>query len=93
MSPTVGGSLTKGAASQAVGQKIVGLQVKDVPVRDKTITIRHDIPIPSGPTQNGVSGDPIVSAGDRRHRLNSKYMKSRLTAQTIKSTNIFGSEI
>ena len=72
---------------------MLGLQVKDVPVKDKTITIRHDIPIPSGPTQNGASGDPIVSAADRRHRLNSKYLKSRLTAQTIKSTNILRSEI
>ena len=37
-------------------QKIVRLLVKDVLVGEDTITIRHSIPIPSGPSQNGGSG-------------------------------------
>src|SRR5258708_7300785 len=36
-------------------QRIVRLQVKDVLVGEDTITIRHSIPIPSGPPQNGGS--------------------------------------
>jgi site-specific DNA recombinase len=36
-------------------QRIVRLLVKDVLVGDNTITIRHSIPIPSGPPQNGGS--------------------------------------
>jgi site-specific DNA recombinase len=39
-------------------QKIVRLLVKDVLVGEDTITIRHSIPIPSGPPQNGGSDDP-----------------------------------
>jgi site-specific DNA recombinase len=34
-------------------QRIVRLVVKDVLVGDDTITIRHSIPVPSGPQQNG----------------------------------------
>ena len=37
-------------------QKIVRLLVKDVLVGEDTITIRHSIPIPSGPPQNEGSG-------------------------------------
>lgn len=37
-------------------QKIVRLLVKDVLVGEDTITIRHSIPIPSGPSQNEGSG-------------------------------------
>jgi site-specific DNA recombinase len=37
-------------------QKIVRLLVKDVLVGEDTITIRHSIPIPSGPSQNDGSG-------------------------------------
>ena len=36
-------------------QKVVRLLVKDVLVGEDTITIRHSIPIPSGPPQNGGS--------------------------------------
>jgi len=36
-------------------QRIVRLLVKDVLVGEDTITIRHSIPIPSGPSQNGGS--------------------------------------
>src|SRR5882762_6344697 len=36
-------------------QRIVRLVVKDVLVGDNTITIRHSIPVPSGPPQNGGS--------------------------------------
>src|SRR2546428_13116683 len=36
-------------------QRIVRLVVKDVLLGDDTITIRHSIPIPSGPPQNGGS--------------------------------------
>ena len=36
-------------------QKIVRLLVKDVLVGEDIITIRHSIPIPSGPPQNGGS--------------------------------------
>jgi len=36
-------------------QRIVRLLVKDVLVGEDTITIRHSIPIPSGPPQNGGS--------------------------------------
>jgi site-specific DNA recombinase len=39
-------------------QRIVRLLVKDVLVGGDTITIRHSIPIPSGPTQNGGSEAP-----------------------------------
>ena len=38
-------------------QRIVRLLVKEVLVGEDTITIRHSIPIPSGPPQNGGSGD------------------------------------
>ena len=37
-------------------QKIVRLLVKDVLVGEDTITIRHSVPIPLGPSQNGGSG-------------------------------------
>src|SRR3954453_22130956 len=37
-------------------QKIVRLLVKDILVGEDTITIRHSIPIPSGPSQNEESG-------------------------------------
>jgi site-specific DNA recombinase len=40
-------------------QRIVRLLVKDVLVGEDTITIRHSIPIPSGPLQNGGS-EPSV---------------------------------
>jgi site-specific DNA recombinase len=36
-------------------QKVVRLLVKDVLVGEDAITIRHSIPIPSGPLQNGES--------------------------------------
>ena len=36
-------------------QRIVRLLVKEVLVGEDTITIRHSIPIPSGPSQNGGS--------------------------------------
>ena len=36
-------------------QRIVRLVVKDILVGDSTITIRHSIPVPSGPPQNGGS--------------------------------------
>src|SRR5438067_3363210 len=39
-------------------QRIVRLLVKDVLVGDDTITIRHSIPISSGPPQNGGSESP-----------------------------------
>jgi len=39
-------------------QRIVRLLVKDVLLGEDTITIRHSIPIPSGPPQNGVSESP-----------------------------------
>lgn len=39
-------------------QKIVRLLVKEVLVGEDTITIRHSIPIPSGPPQNGESETP-----------------------------------
>jgi len=41
-------------------QRIVRLLVKDVLVGEDTITIRHSIPIPSGPPKNG---DPEASDG------------------------------
>jgi site-specific DNA recombinase len=36
-------------------QRIVRLLVREVLVGEDTITIRHSIPIPSGPSQNGGS--------------------------------------
>src|ERR1700741_3567537 len=39
-------------------QRIVRLLVKDVLVGEDTITIRHSIPIPSGPPPNGGSQSP-----------------------------------
>ncbi len=45
-------------------QRIVRLVVKDVLVGDDTITIRHSIPIPSGPPQNEGS----QPEGTRFHR-------------------------
>jgi site-specific DNA recombinase len=39
-------------------QRIVRLLVKDVLVGDDTITIRHSIPVPSGPPQNGGAQSP-----------------------------------
>src|SRR5881397_2040371 len=39
-------------------QRIVRLLVKDVLLGEDTITIRHSIPIPSGPSQNEESGSP-----------------------------------
>src|ERR1700752_2810549 len=46
-------------------QKIVRLLVKDVLVGEDTITIRHSIPIPSGPSRNDGSG----SSGGRNYLL------------------------
>jgi site-specific DNA recombinase len=46
-------------------QRIVRLVVKDVLVGDNTITIRHSIPIPSGPPQNAGSHSP----GDQNYLL------------------------
>src|SRR5208282_2417204 len=34
-------------------QRVVRLVVKEVLIGDETITIRHSIPVPSGPPQNG----------------------------------------
>src|ERR1700722_11187694 len=54
-------------------QKIVRLLVKDVLVGEDTITIRHSIPIPSGPPQNGGSKDSsgrnylLCTRGDLAH--------------------------
>ncbi|MGA8618159.1 MAG: hypothetical protein WB660_06505 [Candidatus Sulfotelmatobacter sp.] len=45
-------------------QRIVRLLVKEVLVGEDTITIRHSIPIPSAPPQNGGSESP-----DRRNYL------------------------
>jgi len=39
-------------------QKILRLLVKEILVGEDTITIRHRIPIPSGPPQNGGSRSP-----------------------------------
>jgi site-specific DNA recombinase len=46
-------------------QRIVRFLVKDVLMGDDTITIRHSIPIPSGPSQNGGSQSP----GDQSYLL------------------------
>src|ERR1700741_530900 len=46
-------------------QKIVRLLVKDVLIGEDTITIRHSIPIPSGPSRNDGSG----SSGGRNYLL------------------------
>src|SRR5947199_10458891 len=42
-------------------QKIVRLLVKDILVGEDTITIRHSIPIPSGPAQHEGSGSSQAS--------------------------------
>ena len=48
-------------------QRIVRLVVKDVLVGDNTITIRHSIPVPSGPPQNG--GSPPSRPDDQSYLL------------------------
>src|SRR3989440_2026732 len=48
-------------------QRIVRLVVKDVLVGDNTITIRHSIPVPSGPPQNG--GSPPSPPDDQSYPL------------------------
>ena len=43
------------SAAETLSERIVRLLVKEVLVGEDTITIRHSIPIPSGPPQNGGS--------------------------------------
>ncbi|HWO40025.1 MAG TPA: recombinase family protein [Candidatus Acidoferrum sp.] len=57
-------------------QRIVRLLVKDVLVGEDTITIRHSIPIPSGPSQNG---------GSQPENPNYLLCKGRAFASAIES--------
>ena len=53
-------------------QRIVRLVVKEVMIGDDTITIRHSIPVPSGPAQNGgppVPGRPQNPPGGQSYLL------------------------
>jgi site-specific DNA recombinase len=58
-------------------QRIVRLLVKDVLVGYDTLTIRHSIPIPSGPPQNGGSqpegGNYLLCKGSERTSLRSSF--------------------
>ena len=58
-------------------QRIVRLLVKDVLVGEDTITIRHSIPIPSGPSQNGGSEPEgpnyLLCKGRERSPLRSSF--------------------
>ena len=64
-------------------QRIVRLLVKEVLVGEDTITIRHSIPIPSGPPQNGGSesadGQNYLLCKGRAHSaLRNSFLSSRL---------------
>jgi site-specific DNA recombinase len=53
-------------------QRIVRLVVKEVLIGDETITIRHSIPVPSGPPQNGgppAQGQPQKPPGGQSYLL------------------------
>ncbi len=63
-------------------QKIVRLLVKDVLVGEDTITIRHSIPIPSGPSQNEGSGSSdgrnyLLCKGREHRSLWGSYIRFR----------------
>jgi len=63
-------------------QRIVRLLVKDVLLGEDTITIRHSIPIPSGPPQNGGSESPdgqnyLLCKGRGRPALWRSFLRSR----------------
>ena len=63
-------------------QKIVRLLVKDVLVGEDTITIRHSIPIPSSPPQNGGPDDPngpnyLLRKGRDHRSLRSSFFRRR----------------
>jgi site-specific DNA recombinase len=63
-------------------QKIVRLLVKDVLVGEDTITIRHSIPIPSSPPQNGGPADPngpnyLLRKGRDHRSLRSSFFRRR----------------
>ncbi len=63
-------------------QKIVRLLVKDVLVGEDTITIRHSIPIPSGPSQNEGSGSSdgrnyLLCKGREHRSLWRSYIRFR----------------
>lgn len=64
-------------------QKVVRLLVKDVLIGEDTITIRHSIPIPSGPLQNGGSEPSdgqnylLCKGRDRRDRWNRNRSSGR----------------
>src|SRR5207249_6866583 len=57
-------------------QRIVRLVVKDVLVGDDTITIRHSIPVPSGPPQNG--GSPPSRPDDQSYLLRKRSERTTL---------------
>jgi site-specific DNA recombinase len=67
-------------------QKIVRLLVKEILVGEDTITIRHSIPIPSAPPQNGgseaLNGQSYLLCKGRDHSaLRDSFLPSRLQDQ------------
>src|SRR5215472_9312449 len=68
-------------------QKIVRLLVKEILVGEDAITIRHSIPIPAAPTQNGGS----VAPGSQNYLLckGSDHSALRRTATSLNRGPIF----
>jgi site-specific DNA recombinase len=74
-------------------QKIVRLLVKDVLVGEDTITIRHSIPIPSSPPQNGGPADPNGPNYLLRKGRDRSPLRSSLPLIPIACTSMFVSAL
>ena len=74
-------------------QKIVRLLVKDVLVGEDTITIRHSIPIPSSPPQNGGPADPNGPNYLLRKGRGRSPLRSSLPLIPIACTSMFVSAL
>src|SRR6266853_1651220 len=70
-------------------QRIVRLVVKDVLVGDNTIIIRHSIPVPSGPPQNGGSPPSRPDGQSYLLRKGSDHTTLRGAAVSLNCGSIF----
>jgi site-specific DNA recombinase len=69
-------------------QRIVRLVVKDVLVGDNTITIRHSIPVPSGPPQNGGPSPSRTDGQSYLLRKGSDFAAARECLPTLRCARI-----
>jgi len=69
-------------------QRIVRLVVKEVLIGDDTITIRHSIPVPSGPPQNG--GPPPLGRSQNQSGGQSYLLRKGSGDSALRSTRLGG---